>query len=62
MYEDITSIHKDWLSDRRDLEGFSFLFDITKFGLLYSSRQGEFYSWENSHAWLQVGDKEDGDP
>ena len=57
-----TSIHKDWLSGRRDLEGFSFPFDITKIELLYSSRQEEFYSRENSHAWLQVGGKEDGDP
>jgi len=29
-------IHEIGLSGRRDPEGFSFLFDITEFGLLYS--------------------------
>lgn len=51
-----------WVICQEGTWGLSFTFDKTEIGLLYSWRQGEFHSPEDSHAWLQVGDKEGGDP
>lgn len=50
-----------WISEMRRFWGLFFWVWCNWFGLLYSWRQEQFRSQEDSYAWLQVGDKDDGD-